>query len=159
VCFSNRWNFAQANNIVLTDEYDQISKDLESFWALEPHDLRHRAKVMQEREHTFTLSIDGSEGVVSRHGPHPDLQRAKDMQDLLQSFARFVPDQVNMTFIIDDQPAVMMPWNQKEKMLELASQGECECIIFPDFLFISASVADFSLLCARSLGTKRFRRT
>lgn len=80
---------------------------------------------MQEREHTFTLAI-GNGGKVTRHGPHPELRRAKDMQNLLQKFAKLVPGQVNLTFIIDDQPAVMLPWNQKERMLELASQGECK---------------------------------
>jgi hypothetical protein len=83
---------------------------------------------MQEREHTFTLSI--SDGQVTRHGEHADLQRAKDMQALLQRFAHFVPAstgrEVNMTFIIDDQPAVMLAWNQKERMLELAAQGDSE---------------------------------
>lgn len=83
---------------------------------------------MQDREHTFTLSI--SNGHVTRHGPHPELRRAKDMQNLLQKFAKYVPGEVNMTYIIDDQPAVMLPWNQKERMLELASQGECEFRFF-----------------------------
>jgi hypothetical protein len=119
-----RWNFAKENKVILTDEYDQIARDLAPYFALEPHDLRHRSKVMQEREHTFTLSI--KDGHVTRHGPHPELRRAKDMQNLMQKFAQHVPGEVNMTYIIDDQPAVMLSWNQKERMLELASQGECE---------------------------------
>lgn len=116
------WNFAQENKVILTDEYDQIARDLAPYFALEPRDLRHRNKVMQEREHTFTLAI--KDGHVTRHGPNPDLRRAKDMQNLIQKFAKYVPGEVNMTYIIDDQPAVMLPWNQKERMLELADQGE-----------------------------------
>lgn len=86
---------------------------------------------MQEREHTFTLSLRN--GHVTRHGPNPDLRRAKDMQNLMQKFSKLLPSgsEVNLTFIIDDQPAVMLPWNQKERMLELASQGECESLSFP----------------------------
>lgn len=120
-----RWRFAKANNVQLVDEYDQISRDFEPYWAMEPIDLRHRNKVMQDREHTFTLSI--KDGRVSRHGEHAELRRAKDMANLLSKFSKHVPGEVNMTFIIDDQPAVMMGWNQKERMLELARQGECEC--------------------------------
>lgn len=32
--FEQWWEYAQANRIVLTDEYDQIQRDLEPFWAL-----------------------------------------------------------------------------------------------------------------------------
>ena len=119
-----RWSFAQQNKVILVDEHDQIARDFEPFFALEPHDLRHRSKVMQDRDHTFTLSF--TNGYVSRHGPHADNKRAKDMAQLMNKFAKFVPGQVNLTFVIDDNPAVMMGWNQKERMLELARQGECK---------------------------------
>lgn len=82
---------------------------------------------MTEREHTFTLNI--KDGKVTRTGIHSELRRATDMQKLIQPFAKFVPGEVNMTFIIDDNPAVMMGWNQRERMLELASQGECMCAL------------------------------
>lgn len=119
-----RWKFAKANNVQIVDEYDQISRDFDPYWAMEPIDLRHRNKVMQDREHTFTLSIKN--GRVSRHGEHADLDRARDMASLVSKFSRHVPGEVNMTFIIDDQPAVLMGWNQKDRMIELAQQGECE---------------------------------
>lgn len=124
--FEHWWTFAKANNIDIVDEYDQISRDMEPYWALEPVDMRHRNKVMQDREHTFTLSI--TNGYVTRHGDpkHADIRRAKDMQALLQTFAKWIPGQVNMTFVIDDNPAVMMSYHQKDRMLELARQGECE---------------------------------
>lgn len=93
---------------------------------MEAVDLRHRNKVMQDREHTFTLSI--RDGRVSRHGQHADIQRAVDMASLLSRFSKHVPGEVNMTFIIDDQPAVMLGWNQRERMVELARQGECRSL-------------------------------
>lgn len=33
MCLS-RWDFAKKNKIVLVDEYDQIMRDVEPFWAL-----------------------------------------------------------------------------------------------------------------------------
>ena len=84
---------------------------------------------MQERDHTFTLSI--KDGKVTRHGEHADIERASDMGALLERFAEWIPGEVNMTFVIDDSPAVMMGWNQKERMLELARQGDCECRLAP----------------------------
>lgn len=119
---------------------------------MEPIDLRHRNKVMQEREHTFTLSIRN--GKVSRHGQHAELRRAKDMANLLSKFSKHVPGEVNMTFIIDDQPAVMMGWNQKERMLELARQGECASI---SKCYGAGEPADMPFFQSR-LGTERILR-
>lgn len=128
--FDKWWDFAEKNGIILTDEYDQIARDMEPYRALEPQDMRHRARVMQDREHTFTLSIH--DGTVTRHGnpKHADLRRAKDMAALIQTFAAFVPGVVNMTFVIDDNPAVMMSYHHKDRMLELARQGDCEYFLF-----------------------------
>ena len=79
---------------------------------------------MQGREHTFTLAI--RDGKVTRHGEHADIERARDMDNLISTFSEWVPGEVNITFVIDDSPAVMMGWGQKERMLELARQGDCE---------------------------------
>ena len=38
--FDKWWLYAQANKIVLVDEYDQIHKDMEPFWALYVPSLR-----------------------------------------------------------------------------------------------------------------------
>ncbi|SGZ26582.1 BQ5605_C024g09945 [Microbotryum silenes-dioicae] len=105
--FDEWWAYAKANRIVLTDEYDQIFKDLQPFWALEPHDLKHRVLVMQEREETFTIQV----------------KTARCSRELIARVSKHVPN-VNLTFTRHDQPACQLGWFHKERMLELAGEGE-----------------------------------
>ncbi|KAM0753092.1 hypothetical protein T439DRAFT_286471 [Meredithblackwellia eburnea MCA 4105] len=119
--FDQWWEYAKANRIVLTDEYDQIHRDLEPFWALEPSDMLHRIRVMQDREETFTISV--LDGVVKLSGEQAFLRRAKDLGDLMSRFSTHVSD-LNMTFTRHDQPACQLEWGHKERMIELAGMGE-----------------------------------
>ena len=121
--FDKWWAFAERHNVQLRDEYDQIHRDLAPFWALEGHDNRHRNKVMQEREHTFTLAL--KPGVEPRaYGPHAELRRATDLAHLLSFFADSFPRAINVTFVIDDNPAVMLSSAERDRMTELAELGE-----------------------------------
>ncbi|KAK4053925.1 hypothetical protein OIO90_003762 [Microbotryomycetes sp. JL221] len=122
--FDKWWDFAERHDIQLRDEYDQIAYDLAPHWALEAHDSRHRNRVMQDREHTFTAEMTPGHKRVGLHGQHRDLKRATDIRDLLEMFAQDLPFNLNFTFIIDDNPAVMMPYSQRIRMVELAEQGE-----------------------------------
>lgn len=119
--FDKWWEYARANRIVLTDEYDQIHHDLEPFWALEPNDLMHRVLVMQDREETFTIKV--TDGVVEETGEQAFLRRAKDLGDLIERFSAHVPD-VNLTFTRHDQPACQLDWYHRDRMVELARLGE-----------------------------------
>ncbi|GAA6025765.1 hypothetical protein JCM10207_000786 [Rhodosporidiobolus poonsookiae] len=119
--FEKWWAYAKANRVVLVDEYDQIHKDLEPFWALEPSDLAHRVDVMQQREETFTIQVQNGE--VAEVGEQAFLRRAKDLGDLIRRFSAHVPD-VNLTFTRHDQPACQLDWFHKERMSELAQQSE-----------------------------------
>ncbi|BGP16351.1 hypothetical protein JCM10213_004892 [Rhodosporidiobolus nylandii] len=119
--FEKWWAYAKANRVILVDEYDQIHRDLEPFWALEPSDLAHRVRVMQERDETFTIQV--TDGKVAEVGEQAFLRRAKDLGDLIARFSQFVPN-VNLTFTRHDQPACQLDWFHKERMIELAQQGE-----------------------------------
>lgn len=92
----------------------------------EAHDSRHRNKVMQDRDHTFTIAMEPGRS-PSAHGPYAYLKRATDIQALLKMFSSRLPRPLNMTFIMDDNPAVMLAYTERDRMVELASQGECEC--------------------------------
>ncbi|KAK4056641.1 hypothetical protein OIO90_002193 [Microbotryomycetes sp. JL221] len=121
--FDRWWAYAKQNKIVLTDEYDQIEKDLQPFWALDPSDLHHRVQVMQQREETFTIRMQ--DGQVWEEGEQAFLRRAKDLRNLINRFAAMVPDlDLNMTFTRHDQPAVRLGWHHRERLKELAELGE-----------------------------------
>lgn len=82
----------------------------------------HRVRVMQQREETFTISVET--GAIVLTGEQAFLRRAKDLGDLMSRFSAHVPD-VNLTFTRHDQPACRLEWTHKERMIELAGMGDC----------------------------------
>jgi hypothetical protein len=85
---------------------------------------------MTQRAETFTLTLrPPTSKKVARvviTGEEGHLRRAKDLADLIQTFAHLMPGTVNLTFTKHDQPACELIWSHKEKMVEMAQQGECE---------------------------------
>ncbi|GAA5979776.1 hypothetical protein JCM5350_002045 [Sporobolomyces pararoseus] len=122
--FDDWWAFCEKHHVQLRDEYDQIAHDLAPHWALEAHDSRHRNRVMQERDHTFTVAMHPGVREPSLHGSYSDLKRASDVADLISLFSGRMHRELNITFIIDDNPAVMLPYAQRERMVELGQQGD-----------------------------------
>ena len=45
--FDNWWKFVKENGVVMVDEYDAISEDLEPFWDLTPREFRQRAQFVR----------------------------------------------------------------------------------------------------------------
>jgi hypothetical protein len=80
---------------------------------------------MQDRDHTFTIAMTPGDAPTV-HGPYAYLKRATDIQALLKMFSPRLPRTLNMTFIMDDNPAVMLAYTERDRMVELASQGECK---------------------------------
>ncbi|GAA98278.1 glycosyltransferase family 90 protein [Mixia osmundae IAM 14324] len=119
-----RWcAFAHRHKIQLPDEYDQIARDFEPFRALHHNDFVHRHQAMQQRDHTFTVAI-AEDGSVSVFGPYAHTRRAAEVTDIFWLFSSEIKRAVNLTFIIDDEPAVVLPWEEKDRLLELARHGE-----------------------------------
>ncbi|KDE09281.1 hypothetical protein MVLG_00599 [Microbotryum lychnidis-dioicae p1A1 Lamole] len=122
--FDDWWKFCEENDVQLRDEYDQIDKDLLPHRALEPSDSRHRNGVMQERGHTFTMVLEPGRKMAGIKGEYADTRRAREIQGLLSLFADRVSRNLNLTYIIDDNPAVLLPYSERSRMVELAEQGE-----------------------------------
>ncbi|KAM0753121.1 hypothetical protein T439DRAFT_286761 [Meredithblackwellia eburnea MCA 4105] len=155
--FDEWWNFCEQNNVQLRDEYDQIDHDLAPHRALEPQDSRHRNRVMQQRDHTFTLAMKPGHSKVTAHGQHRKLRRATDVASVLGLFAGRLPYAVNLTFIIDDNPAVMLPYSQRERMVELAQQGE----YYGPSEFVETedqNLSNFAQACAHNSPLRRSER-
>ncbi len=81
---------------------------------------------MQDRDHTFTIAMRPGEPAPTIHGPYGHIKRASDIADMLALFTGRMHRPLNITYIIDDNPAVMLPHAQRERMVELGSQGECK---------------------------------
>ena len=103
-----------------------------AYWkhCREPHDLLHRSRIMAtERAETFTLMINPApkeEQKITTHGEEAHLKRATDLAALIEPFAKSLPGVVNITFTKHDQPACALGFQHKERLHELAAEGDCE---------------------------------
>ncbi|KAJ8486950.1 hypothetical protein ONZ45_g14504 [Pleurotus djamor] len=99
--FDKWWKYVQDNNVLLPDEYDQIHRDLEPFWALDPMDLQKLVADEQAVVETFTIGKDkpGDHIAVVNHSfADPDhwreknaLRGAQDIIDLLKEVEDHLP--------------------------------------------------------------------
>lgn len=94
-----------------------------------PSDLNHRLEMMSIREQTFTININPSARPKDRvfyTGEEAKLKRASDLGEIIETFAKDLPSPVRLSFTKHDQPACQLGWEHKQRMIELAGQGECE---------------------------------
>ncbi|GAA5940397.1 hypothetical protein JCM3775_005079 [Rhodotorula graminis] len=119
--FDDWFRFAQANKVILIDEFDQTFTDILPFWALSPKTLATRQAEQQVDPTTFTMVIN--KGAVEIVGSHAQDGRAKDQAELMKRWTKWVPD-VNITMSAHDGPSIMMEHDVREKHVELAKKGK-----------------------------------
>ncbi|GAA5892056.1 hypothetical protein JCM5296_004041 [Sporobolomyces johnsonii] len=118
--FDDWFRFAQQNDVVLIDEFDQTFTDILPFYAMPPSIISERAELLQVDPSTFTMVIKN--GKVEIVGAHKGDGRAKDQAELMQRWTKWVPD-VNITMSAHDGPSIMMDWKAKTRYAEAAQKG------------------------------------
>lgn len=125
-----RFEFAQANNVVLIDEFDQTFNDILPFWALPPSVIANRSQVIQADPNAITLQIvKGKVEVAGTFANHP---RALDQSGLMKRWTKYVDD-VNITMSGHDGPSIMMDWGTRQKHIDAAKAGKRESRQAPFF--------------------------
>ncbi|KAJ8518174.1 hypothetical protein ONZ45_g4698 [Pleurotus djamor] len=125
--FDDWWEYVTQNNVQLPDEYDQIHRDLEHFWGIDPKDLQ---KIQQESEdhmdsYTFGKMDGGPVRVVKtafQEGRYDQLivgsvkilQLLEEVDDILPTF--------RATFSPHDGPNRLTDWGVQEATLRAAGQ-------------------------------------
>ncbi|GAA5875316.1 hypothetical protein JCM3774_005777 [Rhodotorula dairenensis] len=119
--FDKWFEFAQANNVVLIDEFDQTFNDILPFWALPPSVIANRSQVVQTDPNAITLQIiNGKVEVAGTFTEHP---RARDQSGLMKRWTKHVDD-VNITMSGHDGPSIMMDWGTRQKHIDAAKAGK-----------------------------------
>ncbi|POW12261.1 hypothetical protein PSTT_04555 [Puccinia striiformis] len=126
--FEKWWQFVVDNKVGLVDEYDQISKDLEPFWAIEPARLRKLVHNLQTKlnDRRLIFEVD-SEGRVNRTGAFGNTGRAKDLSALMESYQKYsrkATKPFTMVIGADDQAEIKTTWRERSRLLELAKRQE-----------------------------------
>lgn len=74
--FDNWWKFAQDNDVLMLDEYDNIHEDLAPFWEVSGEDLRSRASLVCQFNQTWSALV--THGLKAGYLPHVDVVRVRD---------------------------------------------------------------------------------
>ncbi|THH07412.1 hypothetical protein EW145_g3402 [Phellinidium pouzarii] len=128
--FNHWWDYVQKHNVQLPDEYDQIYKDLEPYWGVDPLELRTAQAEWEAHRDSFTLGKDSQEHVVTIVNMSMAKEReteflkwgAKPQMDLLKDVYQFIPP-FRATFSPHDNPNQFVDWAWKNAAVEAAKKG------------------------------------
>ncbi len=127
----HRWEYVEKNNVQLPDEYDQIYRDLEPYWGVNPVDLNRIVKEWEGHEDSFTLAKEDGHRIglvtytIRNPGTHAHvLDGARMLGELLDDVDRFLPP-FRAVFYPHDNPEHVTDWELREQMLEHARAGTC----------------------------------
>lgn len=119
--FDDWFRFAQANNVILIDEYDQIHRDVLPFLSLSPELLASRLRDVEADPFTHTFVVKN--GRITIEGAKKDLPRASDQMNLMKDFVKWLPD-MNITMSAHDGPSILLDYNLKEAHVKAAQAGK-----------------------------------
>ncbi|KIW21576.1 hypothetical protein PV08_02156 [Exophiala spinifera] len=114
--FKEWYKFARNRNVFNIDDFDQIMDDLRPFWAVNASEIRIRAAHMWENDKMGVSVIHIRDHKVSRID-FPSW-RSETMAQVIEKFIEFLPD-MDIAMNRLDQPRVVVPWEDMQKMLQL----------------------------------------
>ncbi|CAG8619295.1 5834_t:CDS:2 [Acaulospora colombiana] len=114
----SRWKFVKENGVILVDE-----RDIEPYFALSPRTFQSRVQDLAANL-PFSFSLVVTNGSLSLVGERANSIRAKDIADLVEPFAQWLPD-LQMHASDHDRGNIVLGQDQLDKALELVTQGEC----------------------------------
>lgn len=128
-----RWFYVEQNKVQLPDEYDQIYRDLEPFWGMDPADLQRLEYEWEGHGDTYTIGkVDGSpidivnftlpEGIDVQERL---LQGGYEFIELLEEVQEFIPP-FRAIFSPHDNPNLPLDYELKSMALEAAAAHTCE---------------------------------
>ncbi|KAH7919709.1 glycosyltransferase family 90 protein [Leucogyrophana mollusca] len=121
------WDYVTANNVQLPDEYDDIYRDLEPFWGMDPHFLRETQAELETRLGVVTvekLASDPLIAMVNATVPadrHDQLiQTVYNIIDLVVDVEHLLPP-FRATFSPYDNPSMLSDYRIKSMALAAAA--------------------------------------
>ncbi|KAG9016692.1 F-actin-capping protein subunit alpha [Tulasnella sp. 427] len=89
--FDKWFEFAQKQNVILIDEFDQIDHDIAPYLALAPRMMQQRARKLETHPESYHLIFkDGDLNYT--HSPVRDTSRITDLVALVEDFAHLFPN-------------------------------------------------------------------
>lgn len=127
-----RWAYVQEHNVQLPDEYDQIYRDLEPFWGMNPTDLQRIQRGWEAHVDSFTVGKDTFDEPISlkNHtfddiGPNSLAKGAYELMDLLEEVQDSIPP-FHAVFSPHDNPNLLTDRVFKNAAIRAAKEGTCK---------------------------------
>ncbi|WVR06184.1 hypothetical protein IAU60_003214 [Kwoniella sp. DSM 27419] len=121
--FDQWWQHCKRHNVKIVDDYDQIFRDIEPYFALSPELFRKRAEALVESAtHTahITLSPDGESKLF---GDRAHFARPRLLFRLMQPLAQYLPSEVTFSLSDHDLGSWLLGDDQKQAALTAISEG------------------------------------
>ncbi|KAL0959266.1 hypothetical protein HGRIS_014536 [Hohenbuehelia grisea] len=129
--FDKWWKYAQEHNVQLPDEYDQIHRDLEPFWGVNPIELQHIQRDWEASLETYTIGKEGGPlSVLNSSFPSHFTQQHRDRLmggayefiDLLKDIGEHLPP-FRAVFSPHDNPNHLIDFELMSSALAAAEDG------------------------------------
>lgn len=130
-----RWNYVQEHKVMLPDEYDQIWRDLEPFWAMEPSDLQKLVEDEQAEVETYTIGRDNMTSPVAlvnytfadpEHWKEKNaLRGADDIVELLKDVQQHLPP-FRAVISPMDNPMLLADARTRGQLLTAAAKNQSQ---------------------------------
>lgn len=119
--FDHWYRYATERKSIAVDDFDSINRDLDPFFALEPHQLRERTWEMIANQWNDVAGISIRKGRVSVIPNVVPTHRwmADGLAELIGKFAKWLPD-MDLAFNINDECRVSVPYEKITPMRQTA---------------------------------------
>ncbi|KZT32405.1 hypothetical protein SISSUDRAFT_994071 [Sistotremastrum suecicum HHB10207 ss-3] len=117
--FDKWWDFVVKHKVQLPDEYDQIWRNIEPFWGVDPRDLQELQREAEKREDTYTI-INDEQGMRAINPL--DVPRAEDQMAVMRLAGSSLPH-FRATMSIHDGPGHVISYEHREALKEAAAEG------------------------------------
>lgn len=124
----------EKHNVQLPDEYDQIWRDLEPFWGMNPINLQRLQHQQESHKDTYTVGKSETDPrirllnvsfsfPITQENRHL-LGGAEDFIDLVGDLQEHIPP-FRAVFSPHDSPTLFTDYHIKTAALEAAARGSC----------------------------------
>ncbi|KAG2070801.1 hypothetical protein BDR04DRAFT_579015 [Suillus decipiens] len=125
--FEKWWDYVVTHNVQLPDQYDEIYRDLEPYWGIDPLDFQKTREQLEALDQTVIVAKTDQSPVIEVVDYHLPQQNAKDcvgrvenVLRLLQDVQDFMPP-FHAVFSPHDNPAMLSYYGIKSMALDAAA--------------------------------------
>lgn len=124
---SHRYDYATSNDVRLIDEYDNLSANIEPYFALPSAELRSRVKNLQNvsENHAF-LSIKGGRQDLPWTGAKWRGVLCELFSETIADFVTHLPD-LDFAIFLHDGPGSFLDAEAMSGYVEAAKKKRCKC--------------------------------